>query len=281
MSYWQSGACQPTYVYKSKSSFKTKKQKECSPEQHAYGQYDWGNEVPSGSGFSGPMYYTYPQQFSQQLQTNNNSQYYVPVTENVPYDQFFEKKKQKQSLKEKRKQKKKQNNGNGEGKRGSIIPGLTMLGGAPVFWKLIEYGLNKAKEYSQQEDEDDYDTSSSSSSLAYQPYYGWRPQYTPQYQQPYYSSIPMQISYIPTPPPPAPPPLQRPFKKEKFIRELPPKVITLEDAISTDQYGARRFQLFLDLKGFYPNEVKIKTENKMLHVCGKKERDVSKKVIKF
>jgi hypothetical protein len=291
MSYWQNGSCPPTYVYKSKSSLKTKKQKEYSPEQYAYGQYECSSEMPGGSDLSGPLYYTLPQhqtqqqQQQQQQQPTSTAQYYMPVTEYVPYDKFFEKKKHRHSLKEKRKPKRKQNSGAEKGKRSSMIPGLTMLGGAPVFWKLIEYGLNKAKEYGQhEEDEEDYDTSPSYSSLTYQPYYAYKQEQVPAYQQtPYLPSIPMQFSYVPAPPPPLPaqlqpqPPLatsQRPLKQTKSVR-VPPKVVTIEDAIKTDLYGARRFQLFLDLKGFYPNEVKIKTENKMLHVCGRKERDVS------
>ena len=48
------------------------------------------------------------------------------------------------------------------------------------------------------------------------------------------------------------------------------------EPIVTDKQGNRQFQLALDLKGFTPEEIKVKTEGRNLIVSAKKETEVKK-----
>jgi HSP20 family molecular chaperone IbpA len=56
--------------------------------------------------------------------------------------------------------------------------------------------------------------------------------------------------------------------------DLAPERIQQEDAIITDEQGNKKFHLEFDLRGFNPDEIKVKTENKMLTVSAKKEKKV-------
>lgn len=56
--------------------------------------------------------------------------------------------------------------------------------------------------------------------------------------------------------------------------DLAPARMQQEDAIITDEQGNRKFHLEFDLRGFEPDEVKVKTEHKMLTVSAKKEKKV-------
>jgi HSP20 family molecular chaperone IbpA len=46
------------------------------------------------------------------------------------------------------------------------------------------------------------------------------------------------------------------------------------DMIITESDGSRKFQLAFDMRGFEPEEVKIKTQNGTLTISAKKEKKV-------
>lgn len=48
------------------------------------------------------------------------------------------------------------------------------------------------------------------------------------------------------------------------------------DMIVTEADGSRKFQLAFDMRGFEPEEVKIKTQNGTLTVSAKKEKKVGR-----
>lgn len=51
--------------------------------------------------------------------------------------------------------------------------------------------------------------------------------------------------------------------------------------IVTEADGSRKFQLAFDMRGFEPEEVKIKTQNGALTISAKKEKKVRWKTICF
>lgn len=51
-------------------------------------------------------------------------------------------------------------------------------------------------------------------------------------------------------------------------------VILANDMIVTDADGSRKFHLAFDMRGFEPEEVKIKTQNGTLIISAKKEKKV-------
>ena len=66
-----------------------------------------------------------------------------------------------------------------------------------------------------------------------------------------------------------------------YLREEKNRKLTLNqyfkgsDMIVTQSDGSRKFHLAFDIRGFEPEEVKIKTQNRTLMISAKKEKKVS------